>query len=59
MKIIVTVKTEKGVKSSENEIDKTVDELMKVVGYLEKRGYKTEGGKCFRDGTQAILKWRR
>jgi hypothetical protein len=59
MKIVVTVKTEKGEKSSENEINKTVDELMKVVGFLEKKGYETKGGRCYCDGTQAVLKWKK
>ena len=53
MKTIIIVKTEKGNKSSEREIDSTVDEVMKIA--LKLKG-NVIGGKCYCDGTSIILK---
>jgi hypothetical protein len=57
MKIIITVKTGKGDKSTEKEIDKTVDILEKILFTLDKKfkSYKWSKCKAMCDGTQAIL----
>jgi len=57
MKIIITVKTGKGDKSTENEIDKTVDILEKILFTLDKKfkSYKWSKCKAMCDGTRAIL----
>lgn len=55
MKIILTVKTGKGKKSTEKDVDKTVDEIMKALTYFEKRGYDDFTCRCFDDGTQVII----
>lgn len=52
MKTIITVKTGKGENSTEREIDRTVDEVMKTA--LEMGG-EIVGGKCFCDGTQIVV----
>jgi len=56
MEITLIVKTGKGKKSSAKDVDKTVDELMKIAEYMGKKGYNLDGGRCFCDGTQAVLK---
>jgi hypothetical protein len=53
MKIIITSKTEKGMKSTEKEIDSTVDEVMKIG--LRTKG-QIVGGRCYCDGTSIIIK---
>lgn len=53
MEIEVIVKTEKGNKSTEKEIDSTVDEVMKIA--LKLKG-DVIGGRCYCDGTSIILK---
>ena len=53
MKIIITVKTGKGDKSTEKEIDSTVDELMNIA--LKMKG-NIIGGRCYCDGTSIIIK---
>jgi len=52
MKVILTVKTGKGKKSTKKEIDKTVDVLMKLEDHISKSfKWKEATGKCFCDGT--------
>jgi len=53
MKLIITAKTEKGDKSSEKEIDRTVDEIMNLV--LNIKG-KIIGGRCYQDGSSVIIR---
>jgi hypothetical protein len=56
MKTIITIKTGKGNKSTEREIDSTVDEVMKIA--LKLKG-DVIGGRCYCDGTQIVLKGKR
>lgn len=44
-----------GNKSTEKDIDKTVNELMEALAYFEKRGYDSFRCKCCKDGTEAII----
>ncbi len=53
MIVEIKVKTNKGERSSEKEIDKTVDEVMRVGLRL---GSKIIGGDVYEDGTSLILK---
>lgn len=55
MKINLTVKTGKGKKSKEKEVDGTVDKIMEIIGDLENGGYKVKSGKCFCDGESVVL----
>ena len=55
MKILLTIKTGMGNKSTEKDIDKTVNELMEALAYFEKRGYDSFRCKCCKDGTEAII----
>jgi len=56
MKIIVTVKTGKGDKSTTRQIDRTVDQLMNIVGHIEKKkNFKTAHQRCYPDGTGIVL----
>jgi len=55
MKLIITAKTGKGENSTENQIDKTVDVVEKIVFKLEKKGYKAKGCRCMSNGTSIIL----
>jgi len=52
MKTIITIKTGKGNKSTEREIDSTVDEVMRIA--LKIKG-DVIGGRCYCDGTSLIL----
>ena len=52
MEIEVIVRTGKGRKSNEKEIDKTVDEVMRIG--LRLKG-KIVGGDVFEDGTSLVL----
>lgn len=57
MKIIITVKTGKGDKSSKSEIDKTVDVVL-MIGELINKNFKgVREGRCrvYLDGTSLIL----
>lgn len=56
MKIILTAKTEKGDKSTERDIDKTVDELVKISNCFNKKQYKFIGPKFYKDGTSFVVK---
>ncbi len=53
MIVEIKVKTNKGERSSEKEIDKTVDEVMRVGLRV---GGKIISGDVFEDGTSLILK---
>jgi len=56
MKIIVTVKSEKGNKSTTKEINKTVDIIEKISEFVElKLKGKMKETKCYRDGTSAVF----
>lgn len=57
MKIIVTVKTGKGNKSSEAEIDKTAGVLEQIILIFNSnfKNYEWIGCKAMPDGTQIIL----
>jgi len=56
MKIIVTVKSEKGTKSTIKEVDKSVDLIEKICGYMEsKLKANVKEVRCYRDGTSAIF----
>ena len=57
MKIIVTVKTGKGYKSTEKEIDKKVNALLDTAQILQKkfRGFKEGKYKFYPDGTSMTL----
>lgn len=58
MKVIITVKTGKGDKSTESEIDKTVDLLEKIMEKTDPllKKYKWEKCKCFCNGIGIELK---
>lgn len=57
MKIIITVKTGKGDKSTEKEIGKTVEVLEKILFTLDKqfKSYRWSKCKAICDGTQIVL----
>jgi len=52
MKIIITAKTGKGKKSNSKEVDRTVDEVMKIAN---KTKGKIVGKRCLIDGTSLVL----
>ncbi len=52
MKTIITIKTGKGEDSTEKEINKTVDEAIKIA--FNTKG-NIIGGRCFCDGTQVVV----
>lgn len=54
MKVILTVKTGRGEKSTTKEIDKTVDEVMRISSNINVNG-KILGERCFCDGTGLVL----
>lgn len=57
MKAIITIKTGKGSKSTQKEIDRTVDMVLDVGALLHKQHNFVEGRcKCMSDGTSLILK---
>ena len=57
MKILITVKTGKGSKSTRKEIDKTVDVLIDTAQILQKKlkGFKEGRCKIYPDGTSMTL----
>ena len=56
MKIIVTVKSEKGNKSNTKDVDKSVDIIEKISEFVElKLKAKMKETKCYRDGTSAVF----
>ncbi len=56
MKIIVTVKSGKGNKSTEKDVNKSVDIIEKISSYIElKLKGKMKEVKCYRDGTGAVF----
>mgnify|MGYP001580376875 CR=1 FL=1 len=56
MKIIVTVKSGKGNKSTEKDVNKSVDIIEKISSYIElKLKGRMKEVKCYRDGTGAVF----
>ena len=57
MKIIVTVKTGKGLNSTKKEIDKTVDIVLMIGEMINKKLKGVENGRCkiYPDGTRITL----
>ena len=56
MKIIVTIKSEKGNKSTEKDVNKSVDIIEKISEFVElKLKAKMKEVKCYRDGTGAVF----
>ena len=56
MKIIVTVKSEKGNKSTVRDVNKSVDIIEKISEFVElKLKAKMKEVKCYRDGTGAVF----
>jgi len=56
VKIIVTVKSEKGNKSTTKDVDKSVDIIEKISEFVElKLKAKMKEVKCHRDGTSAVF----
>jgi len=57
MKITITVKTGKGDKSTEKEIDKTIDILEKILFLIDDKfkSYKWSKCRAMCDGTQIFL----
>ena len=57
MKIIITVKTGKGLKSTKKEIDKTVDVVLSIGKLISEKFKEVRGGSCkiHADGTSLIL----
>ena len=57
MKIVITVKTGKGSKSTEKEIDKTADVLINTCQVLQKKFKGFKEGRCgiYPDGTSMTL----
>ena len=57
MKMILTVKTGKGDKSTSKDVDKTVDLLVEACQILNKKfnGFKEGRCKIYSDGTSMIL----
>ena len=57
MRIIITVETGEGEKSTEKDIDKTVDLVMMIGSILEKKfkGFTVGRCKCMSDGISLIL----
>ena len=56
MKIIVTVKSKKGNKSTEKDVNKGVDTIEKISEFVElKLKGKMKEVKCYRDGTGAVF----
>ena len=58
MKIIITVKTGKGLNSTKKEIDKTVDTVLMVGDLINKKLKGVREGKCkiYPDGTSVSIK---
>ncbi|MFA6023097.1 MAG: hypothetical protein WC781_03340 [Candidatus Pacearchaeota archaeon] len=57
MKITLTIKTEKGFKSSQKEIDESVDKVLNMGSYLNKKYKDFDCGKLKikKDGSTLIL----
>ncbi len=56
MKIIVSVKSEKGNKSTEKDVNKSVDIIEKISSYIElKLKAKMKEVRCYQDGTGAVF----
>lgn len=57
MKIILTIKTGKGSKSTKKEIDESVDKVLEMGSYLNKKYKGFDCGRCrlYEDGTSLIL----
>ena len=57
MKLIITLKTGKGDKSTKKDLDKSVDTILNIGSMLEKKfkGFKIGKCKCMKDGTSLIL----
>ena len=56
MKIIVTVKSEKGNKSTMKDVNKSVDIIEDISEFIElKLRGRMKETKCYRDGTSAVF----
>jgi len=56
LKIIVTVKSEKGNKSTRKDVDRSIDLIEKICEYMEsKLKGKMKEIKCYRDGTSVVF----
>lgn len=57
MKIIITVKTGKGLNSTKKEIDKTVDMVLMIGEMINKKLKGVKEGRCkiYTDGTSLVL----
>jgi hypothetical protein len=57
MKLIITLKTGKGDKSTKKDLDKSVDTILSIGSILEKKfkGFKMGKCRCLKDGTSLIL----
>jgi hypothetical protein len=57
MKLIITLKTGKGDKSTKKDLDKSVDTILSIGSILEKKfkGFKIGKCRCLKDGTSLIL----
>ena len=57
MRIAITVKTGKGEKSTEKEIDKTVDTVLEIGSALDKKYGNFSYGRCrvYPDGTGLVM----
>jgi len=51
----VSVRTKKGNQTSTRGINKTVDEMEKILGYFEKKKWKAIKCKCYPDGTGVVF----
>lgn len=57
MKLIITLKTGKGDKSTKRDLDKSVDTILTIGSMLDRKfkGFKVGKCKCLKDGTSLIL----
>lgn len=55
MKVIMTVKTEKGKQSTRQDINKTIAELLSTIPYFENKGYTSFDCRCLKDGARMIV----
>jgi len=57
MKLIITLKTGKGDKSTKKDLDESVDTILKIGSILEKKfkGFKAGRCRCMKDGTTLIM----
>jgi len=55
MKIIITAKTEKGKKSTYKDLDKTVDEVIKIANHFNEKRYRFIRPIFYKDATSLII----